>query len=78
MKTKLFLMAVTMAFSFAVISCTGKSGKTSEPVTDSVSAMSTEMPDSCCKKDSCHKDSTKTACDQKAGCAEKKACCDKK
>lgn len=78
MKTKLFLMAVTMAFSFAVISCTGKSGNASAPVADSTAAPATEMADTCCKKDSCHKDSTKMACDKKEGCAEKKACSAKK
>lgn len=78
MKTKLFFMAVTMAFSFAVISCTGKSGNASAPATDSTAAPATEVVDTCCQKDSCQKDSTKMACDKKEGCAEKKACCAKK
>lgn len=78
MKTKLFFMAVTMAFSFAVISCTGKSSNTSASMTDSASVQTTTVGDTCCMKDSCHQDSTKTACDKKAGSTEKKACCAKK
>lgn len=81
MKTKLFLAAMAVTFSFAVISCTGnKTAKTAaegEEATveavETVEAAAVVEGDSCCQA----KDST-ACCEKKADCTEKKECCDKK
>ena len=78
MKTKLFLAAMTVTFSFAMISCSGNKTAGTASETDSVAVETVEAVavDSCCQKtDSC---SASANCDKKADCAEKKACCDKK
>ena len=78
MKTKLFLAAVAVTFSFAVISCSGNKANNAaasegeEPTVETVEAV--VESDSCCQA----KDSCATACDKKADCTEKKECCDKK
>ena len=78
MKTKLFLAAVAVTFSFAVISCSGNKANNAaasegeETTVETVEAV--VESDSCCQA----KDSCATACDKKADCAEKKECCDKK
>lgn len=74
MKTKLFLAAVAVAFSFAVISCGNKPANT-EVAAESVEVETVEAAP-CCKADSAACDSTKACCKEKAEC-EKKAC-DKK
>ena len=79
MKTKLFLAAVAVTFSFAVISCSGNkttnaASEGEETTVETVEAVAVEATDSCCQA----KDSCATACDKKADCAEKKECCDKK
>ena len=68
MKTKLFLAAVAVTFSFAMMSCAGNK------TTNAASVEAVVESDSCCQA----KDSCATACDKKADCAEKKECCDKK
>ena len=77
MKTKLFLAAVAVTFSFAMMSCAGNkttnaASEGEETTVDTVEAV--VESDSCCQA----KDSCATACDKKADCAEKKECCDKK
>ena len=73
MKTKLFLAAVAVTFSFAVISCSGNKANNAaasegeEATVETVEAVAVEATDSCA-----------TACDKKADCTEKKECCDKK
>ena len=80
MKTKLFLAAVAVAFSFAVISWSGnKANNTAaegeEATVDTVEAVAVTESDSCCQvKDSC----AAACCDKKADCAEKKECCKEK
>ena len=80
MKTKLFLAAVAVTFSFAVISCSGNktnnaaASEGEEAPVETVEAVAVEATDSCCQA----KDSCATACDKKADCTEKKECCDKK
>ena len=79
MKTKLFLAAVAVTFSFAVISCTGNkttnaAAEGEEATVETVEAAAIVEADSCCQA----KDSCAAACDKKADCAEKKGCCDKK
>ncbi|WP_303003861.1 hypothetical protein [Bacteroides congonensis] len=85
MKTKLFLAAVAVTFSFAVISCTGNKATNAaaegeEATVETVEAAAIVEADSCCQaKDSCAAAcDKKTDCDKKADCAEKKGCCDKK
>ena len=73
MKTKLFLAAVAVTFSFAMMSCAGN--KTNNAATEGEeTTVETVEADSCCQA----KDSCATACDKKADCAEKKECCNKK
>ena len=66
MKTKFFLAAAMVAFSFAMISCGGNKTANSEAATDSTS-VAVEAVAACDQK---------TECPQNANC-EKKAC-DKK
>ena len=80
MKTKLFLAAVAVTFSFAMMSCAGNTtnyaateGADTTVATVEAAAV-VEEADSCCQA----KDSCATACDKKADCAEKKECCNKK
>ena len=76
MKTKFFLAAAMVAFSFAMISCGGNKTANSEVATDSTSVAveAVESAATCCKdKAACDQ---KTECPQNANC-EKKAC-DKK
>ena len=72
MKTKLFLAAVAVAFSFAVTSCGNKPAST-EVSAESVEVETVEAAAPCCKSDSAACDSTKACCKEEAGC-EKKAC----
>ena len=73
MKTKLFLAAVAVTFSFAMMSCAGN--KTTNAASEGEETVEAVVEtDSCCQA----KDSCATACDKKADCAEKKECCDKK
>ena len=77
MKTKLFLAAVAVTFSFAMMSCTGNkttnaASEGEETTVETVEAV--VETDSCCQA----KASCATACDKKADCAEMKECCDKK
>ncbi len=78
MRTKLFLAVVAVAFSFAVMSCSGNKTNNATPegeatpVVESVEAVA--GTDSCCQA----KDSCATACDKKADCPDKKDCCKKK
>ena len=74
MKTKLFLAAVAVTFSFAMMSCAGNKTNNAategeETTVETVEAAAVvEEADSCCQA----KDSCATACDKKADCAEKK------
>ncbi len=74
MKTKVFLAAMAVAFSFAVVSCGGKKAA------DAQATDATEQCDStkaCCQQDSaacCKQDST-ACCQEKEGCEK---ACDKK
>ena len=88
MKTKLFLAAVAVTFSFAVISCAGNKANNAdasegeEATVETVEAVAVEATDSCCVV----KDSCTTAYDKKVDCEKvktddctnKKECCDKK
>lgn len=81
MKTKLFLAAVAVAFSFAVTSCGNqKAANTEVEATDAVEvveeAQACDSVKACCKDEAAACDSTKACCKDKEGC-EKKAC-DKK
>ena len=65
MKTKLFLAAVAVTFSFAMMSCTGNkttnaASEGEETTVETVEAV--VETDSCCQA----KDSCATACDKKA------------
>ena len=79
MKTKLFLAAVAVTFSFAMMSCTGNKTTNSasegdQTTIEAVETVEAVEVDSCCQAtDSCAK-----ACDKKADCAEKKECCKQK
>ena len=80
MKTKLFLAAVAVTFSFAMMSCAGNktnnaaASEGEEATVETVEAVAVEATVSCCQDiDSCA-----SACYKKADCAEKKECCDKK
>ena len=74
MKTKLFLAAIAVTFSFAMMSCAGNKTNNAATVETVEAAAVVEEADSCCQA----KDSCATACDKKADCAEKKECCNKK
>ena len=85
MKTKFFLAAAMVAFSFAMVSCGGNKTANSDAAADSTSVAveAAESAATCCKSDStkaCCKD--KAACDQKTECPQKEDCakkaCDKK
>ena len=81
MKTKLFLAAVAVAFSFAVTSCGNKKAAETEVVaTDEVEVVegvqACDSTKACCKEETAACDSTKACCKDKQDC-EKKAC-DKK
>lgn len=84
MKTKLFLAAVAVTFSFAMTSCTGNKTANSEVAADSTAveaAATCCKSDSvtCCKGDSATCDKSKAACDStKKECCKGKAACDKK
>ena len=80
MKTKLFLAAVAVAFSFAVTSCGNKKAAETEVVaTDAVEvveeAQACDSVQACCKADSAACDSTKACCKEKKECDK---ACDKK
>ena len=79
MKTKLFLAAVAVTFSFAMMSCTGNK-TTNAAAEGEATTVETVEADSCCQaKDSCAAACDKKAdCGKKADCAEKKECCNKK
>ena len=85
MKTKFFLAAAMVAFSFAMISCGGNKTDNSEAATDSTSVAveAVESAATCCKGDSAVCDSTKACCKDKAACDQKTECpqnanCEKK
>lgn len=81
MKTKFFLAAVAVAFSFAMTSCGGNKTTNSESATDSTSvAVETVEAAACCKGDStvCDESCNKAACDSTKACCKDKAACDKK
>ena len=85
MKTKFFLAAAMVAFSFAMISCGGNKTANSEAATDSTSVAveAVESAATCCKGDSAVCDSTKACCKDKAACDQKTECpqnayCEKK
>lgn len=84
MKTKLFLAAVAVTFSFAMMSCTGNkttnaAAEGEEATVGTVEAAVVEADSSCCQaKDSCAACDKKVDCEKKADCAEKKECCNKK
>lgn len=79
MRTKLFLAAVAVAFSFSLVSC-GNKPASSEVSSETVEVETVEAAAPCCKADSaaCDKaaacDSTKACCKDKAACKEKAAC----
>ncbi|WP_455584962.1 hypothetical protein [Bacteroides sp.] len=80
MKTKLFLAAVAVAFSFALSSCGNKPAST-EVSSETVEVETVETAAPCCKADSAACDSTKACCKDKACCEKKADCkkeCDKK
>ena len=68
MKTKFFLAAAMVAFSFAMVSCGGNKTANSDAAADSTSVAveAAESAATCCK----------TECPQKEDCAKK--ACDKK
>ena len=85
MKTKLFLAAVAVTFSFAMMSCAGNkttnaAAEGEEATVGTVEAAVVEADSSCCQaKDSCAAACDKKVdCEKKADCAEKKECCNKK
>ena len=84
MKTKLFLAAVAVTFSFAMMSCTGNkttnaAAEGEATTVETVEAAAVVEADSCCQaKDSCAACDKKADCGKKADCAEKKECCNKK
>ncbi|WP_291528757.1 hypothetical protein [Bacteroides sp. UBA939] len=76
MKTKLFLAAVAVAFSFAVTSCGNKKAADAEVAAEATAVEQVQACDSaaaaCCKADStacC--DSTKVCCKEKKECDKK-------
>ena len=84
MKTKLFLAAVAVTFSFAMMSCAGNKTTNAAAEGEATTVETVEAAvveaDSCCQaKDSCAAACDKKAdCGKKADCAEKKECCNKK
>ena len=76
MKTKLFLAAVAVTFSFAMMSCAGNKTTNAASEGEETTVETVEAAAPCCKSDSAACDSTKACCKEEAGC-EKKAC-DKK
>ena len=74
MKTKLFLAAVAVAFSFAVTSCGNKKAANTE-VEVVEEAQACDSVQACCKADSAACDSTKACCKEKKECDK---ACDKK
>ena len=85
MKTKFFLAAAMVAFSFAMISCGGNKTANSEAATDSTSVAveAVESAATCCKGDSAVCDSccaaqTEQVCDSAKACCKDKAACDQK
>lgn len=82
MKTKLFLAAMAVTFSLAMISCGGNKAANATDGVDStaVEAACPAEAATCCKADSAACDSAKTCTkEQKESCCkEKKAACDKK
>lgn len=81
MKTKLFLAAVAVAFSFAVTSCGNKQAANTEAEGTEVEVTAVEGVQACDSVKACCKDEA-AACDStKACCKEKKECdkaCEKK
>ena len=79
MKTKLFLAAVVVAFSFAVTSCGNKKAANTEVEATEVEvveeAQACDSAQACCKADSAACDSTKACCKEKKECDK---ACDKK
>lgn len=74
MKTKLFLAAVAVSFSFAMISCTGNKTANAGDAADSTAVTTVEAAagDACCKKD------TTVVCDSTKACCNKEKACTKK
>ncbi len=79
MKTKLFLAAVAVAFTFAVTSCGGKKAADATSDADSTKIECCKQDSAaCCKKDSaaCCKMDSAACCKEKGACdQEKKECC---
>ena len=69
MKTKLFLAAVAVAFSFAVTSCGNKKAANTEVEATEVEVVeevqACDSTKACCKADSAACDSTKACCKRK-------------
>ena len=76
MKTKFFLAAAMVAFSFAMVSCVGNKTANSDAAADSTSVAveAAESAATCCKSDSVACDSTKACCKDKAACDHKTVC----
>jgi hypothetical protein len=79
MKTKLFLAAVAVAFSFAVTSCGNKKAANTEVEATEVEVVeevqACDSTKACCKADAAACDSTKACCKEKKECDK---ACDKK
>ncbi len=79
MKTKLFLAAVVVAFSFAVTSCGNKKAANTEVEATEVEvveeAQVCDSTKACCKAEAAACDSTKACCKEKKECDK---ACDKK
>ena len=76
MKTKLFLAAVAVAFSFAVTSCGNKKAADTAAAeatgVESVEAVQAcDSAKACCKADSAACDSTKACCKENKACEKK-------
>ena len=84
MKTKLFLAAVAVTFSFAMMSCAGNKTTNAASEGEETTVKTVEAvveSDSCCQaKESCcqAKDSCAAACDKKVDCEKKADCAEKK
>lgn len=75
MKTKLFLTAVAVTFSFAMMSCSGNKTANTATQGETETVESATGADSCCQAN----DSCTAVCGKKADCCEKQAdCCEQK
>ena len=80
MKTKFFLAAAMVAFSFAMVSCGGNKTANSDAAADSTSVAveAAESAATCCKSDSVACDSTKACCKEKLRAIRKQSALRKK